>query len=192
MTSEKPPVAQKRLLIVWWSYTGGTESLVQAVAQGASEAAQQAASVALIDAGPDAAPDASSMSVIACRCDLIGSAALLRADTLLFATPECLGSMAGPMKTFFERSYYPAFDRLNGRPYATLICAGTDGHGAARQIDRIATGWRLKAIATPLIVLTGAQTPQAIAAPKTIAPADLARAGELGALLAAGTQLGVW
>jgi multimeric flavodoxin WrbA len=192
MASENPSSAEKRLLIVWWSYTGGTESLVRAAAQGASEAIRQAESAALSDAGPDAAPVATGMSVIACRCDLIGSQALLRADALLFATPECLGSMAGPMKTFFERNYYPALDHLNGRPYATLICAGTDGQGAARQIDRIATGWRLKSIAQALIVLTGAQTPQAIAAPKSIAPSDLARASELGALLAAGTQLGVW
>lgn len=192
MTSKSPPIAEKRLLIVWWSYTGGTESLVHAGAQGACEALKQAASTASSDAGHDAVSVASSMSVITCRCDLAGTETLLRADALLFATPECLGSMAGPMKTFFERSYYPALDQLNGRPYATLICAGTDGQGAARQIDRIATGWRLKSIAQPLIVLTGAQTPQAIAAPKTIAPADLARASELGALLAAGTQLGVW
>jgi hypothetical protein len=75
---------------------------------------------------------------------------------------------------------------------AALICAGSDGHGAARQIDRIATGWRLKSIAKPLIVLTGAQTPEAISAPKQIAPAELARAAELGGLLAAGTLLGVW
>ncbi len=192
MASENPSCAQKRLLIVWWSYTGGTESLVHAATQGASEAVRQTASAALSDAEPTAVSVASSVSVIACRCDLIGSQALLRADALLFATPECLGSMAGPMKTFFERSYYPALDHLNGRPYATLICAGTDGQGAARQIDRIATGWRLKSIAQALIVLTGAQTPQAIAAPKSIAPTDLARASELGALLAAGTQLGVW
>ncbi|MEI6547473.1 MAG: NAD(P)H-dependent oxidoreductase [Burkholderiales bacterium] len=192
MTFKTPPLAERRLLIVWWSYTGGTESLVHAGAQGACEALKQAASGASSDAGHDAVSSAPGMSVIACRCDLIGTEALLRADALLFATPECLGSMAGPMKTFFERSYYPALDHLNGRPYATLICAGTDGQGAARQIDRIATGWRLKSIAKPLIVLTGAQTAQAIAAPKTIAPAELARAGELGALLAAGTQLGVW
>jgi len=192
VASEHPSSAEKRLLIVWWSYTGGTESLVHAAAQGATEALQQAASAPAHDAGTHTTPVASGMSVIACRCDLIGSQALLRADALLFATPECLGSMAGPLKTFFERSYYPALDHLNGRPYATLICAGTDGQGAARQIDRIATGWRLKSIAHPLIVLTGAQTPQVIAAPKSIAPADLARASELGALLAAGTQLGVW
>ena len=192
MDSENHPSAEKRLLIVWWSYTGGTESLVHAAVQGANAALRQAASAALSDSGPDAESVASGMSVIACRCDLVGSAALLRADALLFATPECLGSMAGPMKTFFDLCYYRALDHLNGRPYATLICAGTDGQGAARQIDRIATGWRMKSIAPSLIILTGAQTPQAIAAPKTIAPADLARASDLGALLAAGTQLGVW
>jgi len=192
MDAENSPSTEKRLLIVWWSYTGGTEALVHAALQGANAALKQAASAALSDAGPDSVSVASSMSVIACRCDLIGIEALLRADALLFATPECLGSMAGPIKTFFERSYYPALDHLNGRPYATLICAGTDGQGAARQIDRIATGWRLKSIAKPLIVLTGAQTPQAIAAPKTIEPAELSRASELGALLAAGTQFGVW
>ena len=52
-------------------------------------------------------------------------------------------------------------DRINGRPYATLICAGSDGENAARQIARIATGWRLRAIADPLIVCTRAQTPEA-------------------------------
>jgi len=193
MAPETPPVAEKRLLIVWWSYTGGTESLVQAAIGGATEAGRQAANAPLIsDTSPDPAQHQSGLSVVACRCDLASTETLLHADALLFATPECLGSMAGPMKTFFERSYYPALDRLNARPYATLICAGTDGHGAARQIDRIATGWRLKSITKPLIVLTGAQTPQAIAAPKQITPSELARAAELGGLLAAGTLLGVW
>ena len=182
MALEKLPIAEKRLLIVWWSYTGGTESLVQAAARGATEAGRQAASAALGDRLPDSAESQSGLSVMACRCDLVATEALLHADALLFATPECLGSMAGPMKTFFDRSYYPALDRLNARPYATLICAGTDGHGAARQ----------KSLAKPLIVLTGAQTPEAISAPKHIGPAELARAAELGGLLAAGTLLGVW
>jgi hypothetical protein len=54
--------------------------------------------------------------------------------------------MAGIMKDFFDRTYYPVLDRINGRPYAVLICAGSDGQNAARQIERIATGWRLRAI----------------------------------------------
>ena len=97
------------------------------------------------------------------------------------------------MKDFFDRSYYAALDRINGRPYATLICAGSDGENAARQIARIATGWRLRAIADPLIVCTHAQTPEAILAPKQIVlPRDLDRCGEIGATLAAGLAAGIF
>ena len=57
-----------------------------------------------------------------------------------------------------------ALDRIEGRPYAVIVAAGTDGSGAARQIERIATGWRLKEVAPALIVRNGAQTPEAILA----------------------------
>lgn len=117
---------------------------------------------------------------------------LLAADGYLFACPENLASMAGVMKDFFDRTYYPVLGRIEGRPYAAMICAGSDGEGAARQIARIATGWRLKAVAEPLIVCTHAQTPEAILAPKTIAEADLTRCRELGATLAAGLALGIF
>jgi hypothetical protein len=96
------------------------------------------------------------------------------------------------MKDFFDRTYYPVLDQISGRPYATLICAGSDGHNAARQVARIATGWRLKAMADPLIVCTHAQTPEAILAPKIISPDDLKRCEELGAALAAGMSMGVF
>ena len=56
-----------------------------------------------------------------------------------------------------------------------LICAGSDGRNAARQVERIATGWRLKAVADPLIVCTHAQTPETILAPKIIGRDDLKR-----------------
>jgi hypothetical protein len=83
-------------------------------------------------------------------------------------------------------------DRINGRPYAILICAGSDGRNAARQIERIATGWRLKAIADPLIVCTYAQTSEEILRTKQIPPEELRRCEELGAAIAAGLSLGVF
>ena len=100
--------------------------------------------------------------------------------------------MAGLMKDFFDRTYYAALDRINGRAYAVLVCAGSDGQGAVRQMERIATGWRLKAACAPTIVCTHAQTPAAIAAPKTIADADIGRCAEVGALLAAGLSAGLY
>jgi len=117
---------------------------------------------------------------------------LLDADGYLFVCPENLAAISGEMKDFFDRSYYPALGRLEGRPYALMVCAGSDGENAVRQMARIATGWRLKAVADPIIVCTHAQTPEDILAPKTIAPADLARCGELGAGLAAGLALGIY
>ena len=99
--------------------------------------------------------------------------------------------MSGQLKDFFDRSYYGVLDQVNGRPYASLVCAGSDGSNAARQIVRIATGWRLKPVAEPLIVCTHAQTPEAILAPKQIGNEDLERCRALGEALAAGLVLGV-
>ncbi len=162
----------KTLLIVYHSLTGGTRQMAEAAAQGARSEPD-------VDVRLLTAPDAGGDDVLA-------------ADGYIFATPENLAALAGKMKDFFDRSYYPALDRINGRPYATLICAGSDGDNAARQIARIATGWRLRAIADPLIVCTHAQTPEAILAPKQIGAEDLERCTEVGAALAAGLASGIF
>jgi len=158
------------LLIVWHSLTGGSEQMARAAAEGASGEVGLA-----VRRAAKATPDD-----------------LLAADGYLFVCPENLASMAGAMKDFFDRCYYPALGRIEGRPYATMICAGSDGDGAARQIARIATGWRLKPIAEPLIVCTHAQTPEEILAPKTIGEDDLARCRELGAALSTGLAMGIF
>jgi hypothetical protein len=75
-------------------------------------------------------------------------------------------------------------------PYACAISAGSDGAGAARQVERICTGWRLNALAPALIVNMGAQTAQQILAPKIVAGADIAKCEELGGMLAATLLLG--
>ena len=111
---------------------------------------------------------------------------LIAADGYIFAAPENLSALSGAMKDMLDRCYYPCLERLNGRPYAGLICAGSDGSNAARQLARILTGWRLREIAPPLVVCTFAQTKEAILAPKIIGPVDLARCAELGAAMAAG------
>ena len=116
---------------------------------------------------------------------------LLAAGGFLFACPENLGAMSGAMKEMFDRCYYPLLARIEGRPYATAIAAGSDGRGAQAQIDRIVTGWRLRRVADPLIVNLGVQTPEAILAPKNVPAADLQRCHDLGAALGEGLRLGV-
>ena len=121
-----------------------------------------------------------------------GGEDVVRADGYVWVTPENLAAMSGIMKDFFDRTYYAALDRIAGRPYATLVCAGSDGENAVRQIERISTGWRLKRVAEPIIVCTHAQTPEAILAPKTIGDEDLKRCEETGAAIAAGLALGIF
>ena len=117
---------------------------------------------------------------------------LLAADGYLFVAPENLASLSGAMKEFFDRCYYPVLGQLEGRPYAQMICAGSDGENAVRQLALIATGWRLKAVQDPLIVCTHAQTEAEILADKTIAEADLESCRSIGAALAAGLAMGVF
>jgi len=121
-----------------------------------------------------------------------GPGDVLAADGYIFAAPENLAALAGLMKDFFDRCYYPVLGRINGRPYGLMICAGSDGTNAARQAQRIATGWRLRAVAEPLIVCTHAQAREAILAPKVIAATDLDECRTLGATLAAGLAMGVF
>lgn len=165
------------LLVVWCSNTGGTRQLVEALVDGAERGARESGG---------RPPAVRALPAADARVDDV-----LAARGFVFATPECLAAMAGSMKDFFDRTYYGALERINGMPYATVVCAGSDGEGATRQIDRIATGWRLRRAAPALIVRTHAQTPEAILAPKVIAADDLARAAELGEGLAAGIALGV-
>lgn len=146
----------------------------------------------MAEAAADGAASEAGIKVRLQKAQDASAVDLLAADGYLFATPENLGAMSGPMKDFFDRNYYAALDRIAGRPYAALVCAGSDGENAARQIERIATGWRLKAIAAPLIVCTHAQTPEAILAPKEIGAYDRSRCREVGALMAAGLSFGIY
>ena len=160
------------LLIVYHTLTGGSLQMAQIAAEGAQM--ESGVNVQLLHASQASA------------------AHLLGAQGYLFATPENLAAVSGVMKDFFDRSYYGALDRINGRAFALLVCAGSDGRNAVRQMERIATGWRLKAVAEPLIVCTGAQTPEAILAPKTLAPEALADCRALGEALATGLEMGIF
>ena len=161
--SDAPP-----LLIAWHSRTGGAQAMAAAAAEGAG---------------------ASALSL---RCDVVEPDHLLAARAYLFVCPENLATMSGLIKEMFDRCYYPVLGRIEGRAYATIIAAGSDGEGAQRQIDRIAKGWRLKRVAEPVIVNLEAQTPEAILAAKTVPDDRLAECRALGEALAEGTKMGVF
>ncbi|QBF30523.1 flavodoxin family protein [Thalassococcus sp. S3] len=159
-----------QLLIVYHSMTGGSRQM--------AEAAASAARLEII-----------TKLMLAAEA---GPADLLEAEGYIFCGPENLAAIAGVMKDFFDRCYYPVLGKIEGRPYAQMVCAGSDGENAARQIARIAQGWRLREAQQPLIVCTHAQTPEAILAEKVIPEEQLSLCRDLGTAMGAGISMGVF
>lgn len=161
MSSALPSSVQPHLLLVYAGHAGGrTHAMVEAVKRGIAEAGEDIELRALpaLQAGVDD---------------------LLWASGLLIGTPEHFGYMAGAIKDFFDRTFYPVQGRVDGLPYAVFVSAGNDGTGAVTSIERIAIGYRWKQCAEPLIVKGD------------LSVDDLQRCAELGQTLAAGLALGV-
>ncbi|MEM9549971.1 MAG: flavodoxin family protein [Pseudomonadota bacterium] len=159
-----------QLLIVYHSMTGGSRQMAEAAANAAR---------------PEIATKLTTASET-------GPEDLLLAKGYIFCAPENLAAIAGVMKDFFDRCYYPVLGKIEGRPYAQMVCAGSDGENAARQTARIAQGWRLREVQPPLIICTHAQSPEAILAEKVIPEDKLALCRDLGAAMGAGLGMGVF
>src|SRR5580658_5620986 len=145
----------KHLLAIYSSQTGRTRALLEAVRGGVGEFADEV-----------------ELRVLPAL--QAGLEDLLWADGLLLGTPENFGYMAGAVKDFLDRVYYPSEGRKLGMAYALLISAGNDGSGAVRSIERIAAGCGWNRVAEPVVVKG---VPD---------PAALERCRELGQTLAAG------
>lgn len=156
------------LLIVWHTRTGASEAIARAAAEGAGNDGRLL------------------------RCEEAQAGDYLAARGYLFCGPENLAALSGAMKEMLDRLYYPLLGRIDGRAYASIIAAGSDGSGAQRQLDRIATGWRLRRVVDPLIVGFHAQTPEAIVSTKTVPGDALSRSSEIGAALATGLAQGIF
>lgn len=122
----------KRLLVVYHTQSGATESMAAAVMRGALREEQ-----------------------VTSRCLLAaeaGLADLLSCDGLLLGSPENLGYLSGGMKDFFDRTFYPAQPHALNLPYGLFISAGNDGRHALSQAQRILRGYPMRQVAEPVIV----------------------------------------
>lgn len=151
----------KRLLIVAHAPSANTLALREAVARGARDAAADVTVTvkAPLEAGPDD---------------------VLATHALILGTTENLGYMAGALKDFFDRSYYPCLDKTDALPFAIYIRARHDGTGTRRAIESITTGLRWRAV-QPSLLLKG-----------EYAPEFALQCEELGLAMAAGLDAGVF
>lgn len=149
-----------KILIVYHSQTGHTRQMAQAVAEGAQ--AIEHTEVILKEAGEATIGD------------------LLDCSGLAIGTPENFGYMSGMVKDFFDRTYSDAQDKVFRKPYVVFISAGNDGTGALRAVERIALGYKLKNVFTPVL------------AKGKITAEILEQCRELGGTLAGGCALGIY
>jgi multimeric flavodoxin WrbA len=153
---------KKRLLIVAHAPSANTQRLFDAVVQGARS------------------PEISGVAVAAQSAFVTVPDDVLSSDAVLLGTTENLGYMAGAVKDFFDRIYYPCLELTHGRPFAFWIRAGHDGTGTRRAIETITTGLRWRAVQEPLVCRGGWDE------------GFIASAGELGLAMAAGLEAGVF
>jgi multimeric flavodoxin WrbA len=105
---------------------------------------------------------------------------LLWCHALVIVTPENFGYMAGAVKDFFDRTYEPAQGKVANLPFAIVVRAGNDGSFALEAVERIARGYGFKRVAEPILsVGDDLEGP-------------IARCEELGQLLVAGLELGIF
>ncbi|MFY9628644.1 MAG: flavodoxin family protein [Methylocystis sp.] len=155
-------MAGKRLLIVAHAPSPNTLLLREALVAGANSPEIQGVEVTTLS------PFTTTPEVV------------LSADALILGATENLGYMCGALKDFFDRCYYPCLERTQGLPYALYIRAGTDGEGAKRSVETVATGLRWRKIQEPLIC-RGAWREDFVA-----------ECRDLGMLVAAGLDAGVF
>jgi multimeric flavodoxin WrbA len=152
----------RRLLLIWGGHAGGRTERLRA---------------AVVDGIASVGEPPELRLKPALEAD---AADLLWCEALIMCTPEHFGYMSGALKDFFDRTFYPAEGRTEGLPVALLVSAGNDGQGTVLAVERIAKGYRWKFVFPPLVV---------VGKP---GEADLDRARELGATLAAGLAAGVF
>ena len=150
----------KKLLIVYHSQSGASWQLAAAARRGGQ-----------LEQG---------VEVLWRRAWDAGMDDLLACDGLLLVAAENSASVAGAMKDFLDRTFYPALSQQLNRAYGLVIAAGNDGRGASAQVQRIMTGYPMKLVAEPLIC-RGEITPQ-----------HQRDCQELGQALAAGLSLGIY
>ena len=152
---------KKHLLLICHSRSGTNQRLAEAIADGATS-------------DPEAIDFRMKSAFEADTDDL------LWADATIFVSPEHFGYMAGALKDFFERTFYPTENQVAGRSMCIVIGTGLDGQGALSSIRRICTGYRFKEV-QPETIIVG--EPSA---------ADLQHCHDLGASMAAGLEAGLY
>ena len=141
-----------KVLIVYHSLSGNTKKMAEAVAEGARAVAGAEVTV---KTGLEATID-----------DLLGC------DAIAIGSPDYFSYMAGGVKDFLDRTYYPSQGKVAGKPAVAFGSAGGPPDTILRVLDQALKWFKFKKVA------------DSVGASGKVAPGALAECQELGRKLA--------
>ena len=115
------------VLVVYHSMSGNTRSMAEAVAEGVGSVA--GTEVELKEAVSATADD------------------LLNCSGIALGSPDYFSDMAGGMKDFFDRTYYPCKDEVGGKPCVIFGSAGGQPSIVMNSLRKMAGKFGLKEVA---------------------------------------------
>jgi len=121
----------KQVLIVYHSLSGNTEAAAQAVAGGVG-------SVQDVQAVVKHAADATLEDLVSC-------------DAICVGTPDYFTYMAGMLKDFFDRTYYPSQGKVDAKPCGIFVTHGGGG-GASESVEKVCKSFRFTQVGSTLLV----------------------------------------
>jgi multimeric flavodoxin WrbA len=145
-----------KVLIVYHTLSGNTEMMAKAFAEGAK-------SIQGIEVVIKKAYDATLEDLIEC-------------DAVAFGSADYFSYIAGALKDFFDRTYYPSQGKVMEKPYAAFATGGRGGETALAVLDRLCNSFKFK------------KAVDSVAAVSSPSPEVLAKCKDAGKKLASATS----
>jgi len=120
----------EKILIVYHSQSGNTKAAAENVAEGAKQAR---AKVTVKEALRATVKD------------------LLSCDAIAVGTPDYFSYMAGGLKDFFDRTYYPTQGSVTDKPCGIFVTHGGGGK-AVESVKNICATFKFKVIGKPVLI----------------------------------------
>ena len=115
-----------KILVVYHSQSGNTDAAAKAVAKGAKEV--KGIKVVIKEGLKATAKD------------------LLDCDGIAIGTPDYFSYMAGGLKDFFDRTFYPTQGKVTDKPYVLFVTHGGGGD-AYKSVESMCRNFKFKKIA---------------------------------------------
>ncbi len=115
-----------KVLVIYHSQSGNTEKMAKAVTKGAKKV--------------------SGTEIILKKATEATLEDLISSSGIAIGSPTYFGYMAGGVKDFFDRTFYPSQGKVTGKPCVLFVSGGGGGKPALESLKRMCESFKFKQI----------------------------------------------